>query len=101
MIQSARITTGGTDIFTAAKATAVTTIILCNVGNEVDRVTIQAYPSGGAPGTNNIILYSHAISPKRTFIFNIEKFILAAGDVITASTEKGNIAATISGMILE
>lgn len=101
MIVSKRVTSSGVTIFTASKATAVTTIILCNTGADLDNITINAVPNGGAASFDNIILLNHAMSQKRTFIFNLEKFILNAGDCIVATTAKGNITATVSGMILE
>lgn len=101
MIASKVVTTGESPLFTATKSTAVTLIVLCNTGNTADEITIHAVPSGGSAADENIILKNHSMSPSRTFLFNIEKFILNAGDSIAAVSKNGTISATVSGMALE
>jgi hypothetical protein len=101
MLASKSVGTADTTLFSAAKSTAVTLIVLTNVGESTDKITIHAVKSGETPGTVNQILRNHLISANRTFLFNLEKFILDAGDSIVAVSELGVISATVSGMILE
>ena len=103
--------TGNTAVVIADKIdTAITTMILCNVGSptitdeSVNSVNVNVYlvVDGGSPDTasgSNLIISNLTIPAGETVIFSDEKIVLSGGDSIHIGTSSANlIAATVSAI---
>ncbi len=101
MIVSNTINNNNTTLYTATKSTAVVLIVLCNTNPSSAKVSLHAVGENKTPSDENILLKDLVMSVSRTFVFNVEKIILSAGDSIVAKSDIGGVAATISGMVLE
>lgn len=102
---------GNTAVTSADKIdTAVTTLILCNVGapnltdESVNTVSVNIYlvVDGGSPDTangSNLIVSNLTVPAGETVFFSDEKIVLSGGDEIHVGTSAANlIAATVSAI---
>lgn len=90
--------------------TAITTMILCNVGapnltdESINSVTVNIYlvVDGGSPDTangSNLIVSNLTIPAGETVFFSDEKIVLSGGDEVHIGTSSANlIAATVSSI---
>lgn len=90
--------------------TAVTTMILCNVGapnitdESINSVTVNIYlvVDGGTPDTSNgsnLIVSNLTVPAGETVFFSDEKIVLSGGDEIHIGTSSANlVAATVSSI---
>lgn len=103
--------TGNPAVVSADKIeTAITTMILCNVGaptitdESINSVTVNVYlvVDAGSPDTasgSNLIISNLTIPAGETVIFSDEKIVLSGGDSIHIGTSSANlIAATVSSI---
>lgn len=91
-------------------ATAITTMILCNVGapnitdESINSVTVNIYlvVDGSTPDTangSNLIVSNLTVPAGETVFFSDEKIVLSGGDEIHIGTSSANlIAATVSAI---
>jgi hypothetical protein len=104
-IQSAAITSGNIELFTAVRETAVTCIWICNTASydpnnpTSGATTVKIYfvKDGDPIGPNNIVVNDLPVPAGETVTFDAEKMILDQDDrVVLSSASPFNLVATIS-----
>ena len=110
-IKNSTITTDPTIIYSSVGSNAITTVIICNIGDptspilETSSLYLYAIPqadvinNGGiiTPPANSTIVNGLRIPGGETVTFDQEKMVLNDGDVLVAkSNSPTNLVATIS-----
>jgi hypothetical protein len=91
-----------TDLIVAAEQSVVFSIIFCNISSGDVDLTTYAIPSGGSVGTTNCIINNFTVPANDSLIWTSgEKFILDAGDKITANASAADdLVATINFLVI-
>jgi hypothetical protein len=98
-IQSTALDTSVGNIFvaTGAQGNVVSVAYFCNRSVGTTTFTLHLVPSGGSANANNIVYSNKTITANDTYILELEKIILANGDMLQASANTANaIVATVS-----
>ena len=98
-IQSTALDTTVGNIFvaTGAQGNVVSVSYFCNRSGSTTTFTLHLVPNGGTASANNIVYSNKTITANDTYILELEKIILANGDMLQASANTANaIVATVS-----
>ncbi len=104
-IQSAAITSGNIELFTATRTTAVTCIWICNTASydpnnpTAGLTTLKVYfvKDGDTIGPANIVVNDLPVPAGETVTFDAERMVLDQDDrVVLSSAAPFNLVATIS-----
>lgn len=98
-IQSTALDTAVGNIYVAngADGNVVSVAYFCNRSGSTTSFTLHLVPSGGSATANNIVYSNKTITANDTYILELEKIILANGDMLQASANTGNaVVATVS-----
>jgi hypothetical protein len=78
-------TSGNSDLYTAAAATVVSTVAVCNTTATAATATIYIRKAGASATTSNALVYQQTIPANYTSTFTLG-ITLASTDVITVAT---------------
>lgn len=98
-IQSTALDTVVGNIYVAngADGNVVSVAYFCNRSGSTTSFTLHLVPSGDTATANNIVYSNKTITANDTYILELEKIILASGDMLQASANTGNaVVATVS-----
>jgi hypothetical protein len=98
-IQSTALGTTVGNIYVAngANGNVVSVAYFCNRSGSATSFTLHLIPSGGTAGPNTTVYSNKTITAGDTYILELEKIILSAGDMLQASANTGNaVVATVS-----
>jgi len=96
-IAQAQLTTSNAAVYTSSGNTATTVVFFCNTSVSAVTIDVYAVPNAGAAGTTTQLLDTISINAKDTYILNLEKIVLANGDMIQAKASAGTaVTATVS-----
>lgn len=92
-------TTAGTIISGSGSGTATTTFYFCNKTGTATTFNLYAVPSGFIANSNNIVYSNKIVAGNDTYIADLEKVFLGAGDTLQANANVGNaIVVTVSSI---
>lgn len=100
-IQSTVLTTSAANIFVGSGTlgSAISTMYFCNRSASATTFNLYIVPAGGTANVNNIAYSNKTVASNDTYIMDLEKLFLGAGDMIQASANTGNaIVATVSSI---
>jgi hypothetical protein len=98
-IQSTALATTVGNIFvaTGTQGNVVSVAYFCNRSASTTAFTLHLVPNGGSATANNIVYNNKTITANDTYILELEKIILSAGDMLQAFANTGNaVVATVS-----
>jgi hypothetical protein len=99
MIKNVLVSSEYTEIVSAPvdQSLANLGIYFCNTSNQSDVIEVFVNGSGNAPGDLTKVVSQLTVPGKETFMFGGEKFLLASGESIGASSiVGGRISATVT-----
>ena len=100
-IQNLIIGTTPTAFYTSNGDSAVTCIYLCNTSNATATFSVYAVPATGSATTATKIYDSVVLTAKDTYIIDMEKLILGAGDALYAEADQASaITVTVSSVVI-
>lgn len=98
-IQSTALDTSVGNIYVAngAQGNVVSVAYFCNRSASTTSFTVHLVPNGGTADANNVVYSNKTLTAGDTYILELEKIILANGDMIQASANTANsIVSTVS-----
>ncbi len=96
-LAQAVLTTSSAAVYTSTGNSATTVIFFCNTSSSAVTVDVYAVPNAGAAGVATQLISEISINAKDTYILNLEKIVLANGDMIHAKASAGTaVTATVS-----
>ena len=93
-ISNTLLTTVTSNVYVSSGNSVVSVMYFCNTDATAKNVNVYAVPSGTATVNGNVQIYKDVqIAPGDTFVVDMEKLVLANGDMIQAYAS-ANIAIT-------
>ena len=90
-------TVGNIFVATGTQGNVISVAYFCNRNGTTTTFSLHLVPSGQSATANNIVYSNKAITSGDTYILELEKIILANGDMLQASANTANaIVATVS-----
>jgi hypothetical protein len=83
------------NIYVSTADSVVSVAYFCNQDGLAANLNVYAVPSGGTANVSTQIYKSVEIAGNDTFVVDMEKIVLAAGETLRANAS-GNIVATVS-----
>lgn len=88
------LTTNPANIYVSSGNNVVSIMYFCNTGEDAKNINVYALPNGVSTADANVQIYKDVqIASKDTLVVDMEKLVLANGDVIQASAS-GNLSVT-------
>lgn len=99
MIKTNLLYIADTIVLEAVEPTTVVTIWLCNNDTDVDYINIHVVPAGQTRQISNRIYNRLPIQPQDTYVIDMERIMLDAGDrIIMTASNDAYTACVISAM---
>ena len=98
-IQSTALNTTVANIFVAngTQGNVVSVAYFCNRSGATTTFNLYLVPNGGSATANNIVYSNKQITSNDTYILELEKIILSAGDMLQANANVADsVVATVS-----
>lgn len=93
-----------TSIYESKKASVITTIYICNTGEDLVHFNVYAVPHKQTAGIKNTIYHQVPLTAHDTYVIDTEKLLLEDKDAIFANLTMmvadttANVVATVSAM---
>lgn len=96
-ISNTQLTDVVSNLYVSSGTTVVSVMYFCNTNTTPQSFSLWAVPSGGTAGDSNQIYKNVQVAPADTFVVDMEKLVLATGDMIQGNaTANSSITSTFS-----
>jgi ribosome-binding ATPase YchF (GTP1/OBG family) len=97
-ISNTSLTTAIANVYVSSGNSVVSVMYFCNTNSTAKNISVYAVPSGTTTVDANVQIYKDVqIAAGDTFVVDMEKLVLANGDMIQANTSANlSVTATVS-----